>query len=465
MALFARSRARSWRPWLIAGALIGCGGRSQTRSPTEPDSDAGSMAVPEPDPDRSRSDDTAQATPGGVAGMPDGVAGMPETIEDPVAADPGPLDYDHAAKQILDARNARWVECFNAGLQFLEQPKVDPYLGKVDPIRYFRPSAETGRIGVDPARMAACLARYQNASCDELGRSFPQDSLDFCAGLLVGQVAQGGECYVLEDCADLDHFACHFDPAAPVCENVGHCRPKTVVGDLCDYSAYSCSPGFFCGPTAQCARLSAAGEPCSLFSLPCEDGLGCNPQGVCEADSQPVATPLAGAPCASSGGCLTPYVCLIDSPNTKGTCGPGRKLGEACDDHASDCGYGLRCVGTATGSVCGYGKPIGASCIDGGDLRDPCTLGAYCSHDDVCTAKRPEGAACRQFDECQSPLICGYTTTLGGDGFCVSGPRYVLAVGQSCWELSVNRCVEHTDCSGSLSMPGTCTALPELCAQ
>jgi hypothetical protein len=459
----------------IAAASIGCG-RLQALAPLEIDQDSGSMdtrSLPVPEPDAGwhevsklgleDSADHPNESGDGDAAMSD------VAIEDVGPTDSGLLGYDEAAKRILDARNSRWVECFHAARELLEQPQYDIYSGKIDPIRYQRSSVDAGRIAVDPIRMQSCIDRYRSASCQELATSFQEDSTDFCPKLLVGTVAAGERCTQSADCADSEHLVCRVNITTDVCSRVAVCGPKPIVGDVCDFTAGACSEGQFCDPaTKLCARMSGVGEPCHDYSAPCEDGLGCSLQGICQIVSPPPPlkkVPLAGIPCITPGGCELPYVCVRDAPTATGTCGVGRKLGESCNnENDSSCAYNLRCVVSASGSVCGFGTAVGDMCFYGGEAVKPCTLGSYCSRDWKCTAQKPEGAPCNDFHECQVPLICGWTTLPGDGGFCTPSRRQVVAVGQSCWALSVDQCVEHADCNGLLSAPGICTTAQDPCA-
>jgi hypothetical protein len=238
-----------------------------------------------------------------------------------------------------------------------------------------------------------------------------------------------------------------------------HCAMPLAEGAACDGSdSDPCARGLWCRPDqpdgepGKCRAITAGGACADPSQCPGDyvclvpDGAA---QGVCGVG------PKLGAPChlygfmtqdGPNGDCPITLSCYPDASGRL-SCGAGRRLGEACGEvpvgggnvvgvpcleglcsPSSDgrrvckslaqpgepCGaYGVCAPGLGCyGSICAeLYLPIGAAC-GGSPYMGTCGPDAYCAlpADEsglrVCTATRPEGAACTLNEQCTFPATC-----------------------------------------------------------
>jgi hypothetical protein len=192
-----------------------------------------------------------------------------------------------------------------------------------------------GTVTIDAADLAKCQAAYEAAatSCEENG------VLDACAGIVHGNVAEGGPCLLSQECAGSGPRVCVIaagQDATGVCK----ATPGGKVGDAC---SLTCRPNEICSFTVYGISDSPL-TPC-LES----DGVFCNNQlvpAVCE------ALRAVGAPCDRDDQCGFSAYC--DGSGSK-TCKKRGQLNEAC--------------GTCIASL---------MCKDGKCQSPPLTVGGTC---------------------------------------------------------------------------------------
>lgn len=152
-----------------------------------------------------------------------------------------------------------------------------------------------GTVSVDAADLAKCQAAYEAAatSCEE------NSVLEACAGIVHGNVAEGGACVLSQDCAGSGPKVCLVEggqDATGICKStpggkVGDacsltCRPN----EICSFTVYGVSDspltpclesdGVFCNNDvvpAVCAAIHALDAPCERdeqcgFSAYCDGG-------------------------------------------------------------------------------------------------------------------------------------------------------------------------------------------------
>lgn len=244
-----------------------------------------------------------------------------------------------------------------------------------------------GRIVVDPAHAASCLAAAASLGCAELPRGVPAD----CGATVAGAVAIGGICYIGDDCAG--NGDCTKDDPAPqhpgLCPGV--CQAAATLNQSC--AVAECARGLKCvtlqgGPT--CLARSGAGGSC-----PCLDGLWCDahgggPIGRCmdpktagACGSSPLPPDLTGDECAVGYACHEGQCTSIAGP------------GESCVGHP--CGAGSTC----TAGVCTPWPSVGQPCAGTG----PCA-GGYCAAG-TCARYKETDEACVDHVECMHEICAG----------------------------------------------------------
>jgi hypothetical protein len=192
-----------------------------------------------------------------------------------------------------------------------------------------------GTVTIDPADLAKCQAAYEAAaiSCEENG------VLDACAGIVRGNVAEGGACLLSQECAGTGPRVCHItggQNATGVCKTT----PGGKVGDLC---SLTCRPNEICSFTVYGISDSPL-TPC-LES----DGL------FCSRDVEPAkceAIHAIGAPCEQDDQCG--FLAYCDTGGSH-TCKKRGQLNETC--------------GTCIASL---------MCKDGKCQSPPLTVGGTC---------------------------------------------------------------------------------------
>lgn len=175
-----------------------------------------------------------------------------------------------------------------------------------------------------------------------------------CAGLLTGTLPAGAACTHSAQCVVPAGGDAH-------CDEVCVQEPRGKAGDGCQETCTEnerfteCSGG---GP------VGGTPGPASCYT---NDGLYCAESGRCEALLK------EGTPCTYAG-CSAGTFC-------RGVCTPNLALGSDCFS-SNECGEDGFCdVGT---NVCVAKKPAGADCVE----YDECQVG-YCNNDDKCLPGNP----------------------------------------------------------------------------
>ncbi|HEY7376643.1 MAG TPA: hypothetical protein VIF57_31075 [Polyangia bacterium] len=304
-----------------------------------------------------------------------------------------------------------------------------------------------GRITIDPAGAAACVAAYRDRACRTSPQS-PQaigalpdvaEVLALCPELLVGHVPAGAACDLSPECMPGSRCvgvtssvvsgggttgvptgagaAGGGGPAVSLGRNPGICVRYQTLGQPCNDSS-DCdpgaglvcrSPGFVCGP-----RLTE-GEACALQFDPltgqasdacdgarhlyCDTGaLVCRPY------------PQAGEPCAAPffPQCDPDPALALSCIPFGNTCKKPGDEGDPCGGPAiPPCRADLACRSTQSDGIgtCGIPPATGERC------SDRCASPAVCVGG-ICTlpGAAPLGAACTLFTDCAS-LTCGSFTS------------------------------------------------------
>ncbi len=216
-----------------------------------------------------------------------------------------------------------------------------------------------------------------------------------CAAGLECSRAQCPVCVDETPLADLNAACIYQDDCKPglVCKSAGDntytCQKTVALGQPCN-SIDECAQGICL--TTTCEPYVLDGKPCSVNAF-CLRGLSCGDDNLCH----PVPTPAPGAACkrhlgTSSEACSPSEWCVFATPSAAtGTCGvivgPGP----------------VPCVRpyNAPALGCPFGTSMDAAAATNADgVPDSCT----------CQPRRPLGAACTAFQQCQN-------------GNCVAGPN------------------------------------------
>lgn len=238
----------------------------------------------------------------------------------------------------------------------------------------------SGKATFDGAAARACFDAIAAASCEVTAvssRALPEACLTY----FHGSVAEGGTCFVSEECVSQK---C----AVPSCNMA--CCPGTCMGDVapslatvgescevatCDATSYcdqidrTCMPlkgaNATCGSPDECADGLYCLQSGACGSLP-EEGQTCGVDGCrrsndrCSATTQ-LCTPagLDGATCANQLDCAALYRC-----DASKHCSTGAPLDGGCRT-SDDCVAGTRCDiadGDTTG-LCHALHAVGESCV------------------------------------------------------------------------------------------------------
>jgi hypothetical protein len=244
-----------------------------------------------------------------------------------------------------------------------------------------------GRLSYDGDRARACVDAWKAATCDALDGVGPA-----CDGILGGNVANGGVCLDDVECAT-GH--CRVDASCP-----GVCTAYVGLDGDCSAAGAKCAPDLYCriGRCAAPPAPAKQGEACVTRS--CASGLYCDP-GTKTCAPNKKSGSCADAPDA----CASGYAC-VDS----GTCAVYRGRGEHCGVDAR-CGLGWACID----GICGPAPGVGSACAVNQAGID-CSNAAYCDTSGataVCRARKPGGATCTDYAECQSFACTAGTCEFG----------------------------------------------------
>lgn len=249
----------------------------------------------------------------------------------------------------------------------------------------FEANVEDGTVVFDPEAAAACIAAIEDWSCDttaENNRSEPEA----CGQVFTGTVAEGGDCYIDEQCADGGNCApIKCIDACCLSECVAG-PPEVDLGDSCVDAI--CPADAFCNDANECEALLPENAPCSYDGM-CDYGLAC-PDGTC------VPLPATGEACPD-GACQHAGDSCVE-----GICARRGSVGDDCS--VAQCQFGLLCTEGAE-PTCASFPTIGQSCAAAGFCSE-----GYCDVDStVCEELLGAGAACSSGLDCEVGLLCDDT--------------------------------------------------------
>jgi hypothetical protein len=253
-------------------------------------------------------------------------------------------------------------------------------------------SAAAGRLKVDEAAFARCLAAHDRFQC--AGATY--DVLPQCQRLFTGTIADGQPCLNKHEC--VGGICTRTDTCPGTCASFGAigadcglpntiaCDPRTSV---CDQTLHKCTaaPDVACTTVNPCPSPGTQGQSCDLTdNVYCQAGLACVPavsdggEGLAGTCGPRVPE---GSKCFSE--CQPGLACVPDDPDAgafPGTCRPLAKLGQACG--SAGCVHGTRCDDSGK---CG--------------ALPPCTS----FRDATCTGRLPVGGTCSSSLDCAS-FVC-----------------------------------------------------------
>lgn len=255
---------------------------------------------------------------------------------------------------------------------------------------------DAGRSEFHPDNARACLAAFEQLSCDITSRAF-RVLPDACSTTTTGKQADGATCVLNKECAST---VC----AVPQCPDaccfgtcVGDAPVIAHVGESCELA--NCDDESFCDVfgSLECVALQPADAFCIGFNE-CQYGLDCLPGQVCGALPGP-GEPCIG-PCRDIGTSCSP---------TSNTCVRAAVAGESCTTSA-ECSPYYSCDET---KHCNPGLAVGATCNQSQRCAGD---GAFCDPQDpqgngVCSLRKPDGGSCSVGQMCES-LYCDQATRM-----------------------------------------------------
>jgi hypothetical protein len=263
-------------------------------------------------------------------------------------------------------------------------------------------AVDAGKVIYHPDKARECLNGI-SGSCD---RNFANNSAQAaCDATFEGTVGAGGQCAMNEECKsrECDVPACPDACCQGTC--VGDAPVSSPIGGPCESSS-QCADGYcdFASATPTCAAYKPTGAACTS-SNQCATG-GCVNM-VCTAlpgPGEPCSTALGGANCADLG-----YTCSTSTM----TCVAYGLTGDPCTT-ARDCSPLYLC---GSGGACQLRPRLGEPC-------DPqasgCIDRSYCEPTtSVCTAPKPDNAACTDDQECASDNCDTTTSTCTTPPICI----------------------------------------------
>lgn len=310
-------------------------------------------------------------------------------------ANGGDVAYDELPAAEIDAICDYMVHC---GLAAGGSLCADAWGGVLHPDPNLDAAVENGSVKYDEDAAKACLETIRGGACSS-GFIFQGDAPGSCDDIFKGTVADGGACWIDEQCVSKQ---CQTSGCADACCE-GMCvaaTPPAAIGEAC---GDGCVDGAFCDSNGVCAALKQSGEACGGFDE-CAGGLGCL-AGTCQKG------PAEGEPCVEFQ-CALPLAC---DPGTV-TCEPLPGEGEACVPAANNCKIGLTC--SASSMTCSKPGGVGSPCVPV-FLGSGCAGDTYCAADQgatsgTCAALKADGAACGDDGECVSGdcsnAVCGAPT-------------------------------------------------------
>jgi hypothetical protein len=385
-------------------------------------------------------------------------AGGPQVPDtDPFAGTPE--EYWRAIER---AKRDRFIECLGSRADY------DVWGYTVVPIDFFvelraesdstafRRGLESGRLRFDAEAAGACLAKVRSESCVEFRRDNAIGTRCYWESYIVGTTATGGFCEMSAECERPDDN-CQF--AALSCYS-GKCTPRPRPGEPC--ALVDCADGARCSDVepylCEAAARAKEGERCG--SSECEPGLFCPATGICREYSVPLG-------CTRNADCPAPEVCLFESGEGQGVCGPPRAVGEACGMNPyrdDDCASGAAC----RESVCtDVWVPLGATCRNTGQngglcIESRCEVFDPMTEEGACVPFPTDGEACTGGD-CAPGLVCEFQDGCVPLPFCDSescgAGKYCS--GSSCLpeKIAGDACGEARECGFAMAcVDGLCIA-------
>ena len=272
-----------------------------------------------------------------------------------------------------------------------------------------------GRLRVD-LDAAVCVLR-SNSPCEDT-----EDVL--CDPILI-PTANFTVCTRQEECGRDGYCA---DTGEPFCTGGGLCRPRLTPGAVCSPGApcawdQACLDGL-CRTLTRGRRTARLGASCGLvvegetyYSELCVEGATCSVSFSSPSTCVPVVSEGAscgrcpGPDCAVCGTwlrCLANVCVATPLPREGDPCNGPSGVQGFCDSGT----YGLVCEeGLCVASQSRIGDVCGIPCAEGYCARPDDTSGpARCM-----ATRRPNGASCTGFDQCENGLCCG--------GVCVPVPE------------------------------------------
>lgn len=375
---------------LVAAALLACG--------------SGGDLVVQPTP-----------TPGAQPTPTPGASPTPSPTPDPGTG----VQVTELSRRLRDRLAGLYESCFDVPRDVASAQTRLVFDGFLDK------EIAAGRTRVDSSRIQPCLDAY---TCGHLvGRDDPAA----CEGVVVGQVADGGACYLDADCQS--GGSCVRSGAA--CP--GRCRAPVPAGGDCS-GDLRCVAGATCvmeGTRSICLASLAAGAVCFGPSGPagrCPDGTTCGAEldqagaPVCSAGVAigRACTDVTGG---ARGTCVAGAICADPGTGEAPTCQAAPADGRPCALDASGqprCGPASSCVSVAGGEpVCTARAPFDAPCSASGSdsvLADhpECVDGLSC-----------QGGRCAGFAVAASPRKVNEACT-PGNGECLVGFAYCSDAGR-----------------------------------
>jgi hypothetical protein len=313
------------------------------------------------------------------------------------------------------------AQCGNIG-----KSEVQQCLGDLTTSEGFKPTysiddaVKAGRVKFDPAEAQRCYDAQSKFGCTQDEVIAAQAS---CTKVLTGLVQTGGMCLAQLECAD--GFCDQGNNTQRNDGCAGTCKPWLNVGDTCDPQSPLCAPTAFCdNTTMKCAAQLSMGTACTPGS--CGADLFC--KGYVAASAGPPAVPETKGSCLPAGklgdacqafffgntDCSPDFFC--DTSQTTAVCATKVAMGGACKDFAA-CVDGLDCLGLtfdmngnlSKSGACGAYVDVGATCDPAGGEAG-CPFDAPCDATaKTCTITGTEGSDC-SMTSCRTNLYCDDTT-------------------------------------------------------
>lgn len=228
----------------------------------------------------------------------------------------GMYNADRYCETLAELQCKYWYQCCNAaerveveGFQFVNhrteaecrEEYTKSYCWLMAP---YQDAVAAGRATWDEAKATSCTeAKAVGASsCD--AEQYMADGEDTCDdGFLVGQVADGGECYISDECAD-EGAECIERTAdssgKPLVTSKGTCEAPPVAGEAC--KSGTCAPEHYCDIDDTCRRKKANNSVCD-YASECQSG-----RCVFDVSGYLCAGKLAnGESCSSGVDCVSAY--------------------------------------------------------------------------------------------------------------------------------------------------------------